>query len=119
MYRITRGFFSCSFPQDFLACLPIASRLHHLKIVAKAMKERQERREELAAGKESGRGGADGGFARREIEIRLTEAQWRMADAEADQDYSLCTRLQRDIKNLEVCGCCCRGHDEGRKERDP
>lgn len=66
------------------------------------MKERQERREELAAGKEGGDGGADGGAARREIEVRLMEAQWRMADAEADQDFSLCTRLQRDIKNLEV-----------------
>lgn len=86
-----------------MACLPIASRLHHLRIVGKAMKERQERREELAAGKESGGGGADGGFARREIEIGLMEAQWRLADAEADQNYSLCTRLQRDIKNLEVC----------------
>jgi len=90
-----------------LACLPIASRLHHLRIVARAMKERQQRREELAAGKEGGDGGADGGAARREIEVRLMEAQWRMADAEADQDFSLCTRLQRDIKNLEVRACRC------------
>lgn len=87
-----------------MACLPIASRLHHLRIVAKAMKEKDERRKELAAagnGKGGG-GGKDGGFARQEIEVRLMEAQWRMADAEADQDFSLCSRLQRDIKALEV-----------------
>lgn len=74
------------------------------------MKEREERRKEVAAGKEGG-GGVDGGYARRETEVRLMEARWRMADAEADQDFSLCTRLQRDIKNLEVRvrirGYCC------------
>lgn len=84
-----------------MACLPVASRLHHVRIVAQSMKDREERRKELAAGKKGG-GGVDGGYARQEIEVRLMEARWRMADAEADQDFSLCTRLQRDIKNLEV-----------------
>lgn len=60
----------------------------------------EERRKALGI---RGRGGSgDKGVSREEIEIRLVEAQWRMADAEAEQDYSLCTRLQRDIKELEV-----------------
>ncbi|CAB1106500.1 unnamed protein product [Ectocarpus sp. CCAP 1310/34] len=89
--------------KDFLACLPVASRLHHLKIVATSMKERDERRKELAAdGNGGGAIGADGGPARQEVEVRLMEAGWRMADAEAEQNYAVCTRLQREIKNLEA-----------------
>lgn len=96
------------FFQDFLACLPVASRLHHLRIVATSMKERDERRKELAAGGNGGGAiGADGGPARQEVEVRLMEAGWRMADAEAEQNYAVCTRLQREIKNLEVRCCCC------------
>ncbi|CAN0160389.1 unnamed protein product, partial [Ectocarpus sp. 6 AP-2014] len=89
--------------KDFLACLPVASRLHHLRIVATSMKERDERRKELAAGGNGGGAiGADGGSARQEVEVRLMEAGWRMADAEAEQNYAVCTRLQREIKNLEA-----------------
>lgn len=47
-------------------------------------------------------GSGDDGPSRQEIEIRLLEAVWRMADAEAEQDYSLCSNLQRDMKELEV-----------------
>lgn len=70
-------------------------------IVAKDMAAAAERRKAFAPRKGS-LGLTDGGASREEIEIRLLEAKWRMAEAEVEQDYSLCSRLQRNIKELEA-----------------
>lgn len=68
-----------------------------MSVFAKAQAEAAERRKSLGAGQ-----GGEGGVSREDIEISIIEAQWKMADAELEQDYALCSRLQRNMKELEV-----------------
>ena len=48
-----------------------------------------------------------GKVSREEIEISILEAQWKLVDAEAAHKFALCSKLQRDIQELEVWQACC------------
>lgn len=84
-----------------------------MTIIATERGAEAERRKNATTGKRKSGGSSTGADdeapSREEIEIRLLEAQWRLADAETEQDYSLCSKLQRDVKDLEVkwleCSC--------------
>lgn len=66
----------------------------------KEKKEAAERRKSMGINFRSR--GDDGNTTREDVEIRMVDTQWRLADAEQEQDFATCTRLQRNIKELEV-----------------
>lgn len=76
------------------------SRIHHMTILVTERGAEAERRKNSEnppnEGEESGM------LSREEIEIRLLEAEWKLVDAEAIQNYALCSKLQREMKELEV-----------------
>lgn len=82
-----------------------------MDILAKEKVAEAARRSRSLNGGGGGGGGSEagneGGVSREEVEVGILAAQWSMADAEAEQDYTLCSRLQREIKGLEVIFCFC------------
>lgn len=72
------------------------SKIYQLEIFVKFRKEVGNRR----ASRE--KEGKQNDNSREEVEISILETQWRLADAAENHDFNLCSRLQRDIRELEV-----------------
>lgn len=88
--------------QNYKACPPLISKIHQLEIFVKFRKEVENQR----ASREKKGKQNDG--SREEVEITMLETQWRLADAAENHDFNLCSRLQREIRELEVRLLCDR-----------
>lgn len=85
------------------------SKIHQLEVFVKFRKEVEKRK--ASREKEGKQKGGDD--SREEVEISILETQWRLADAAENHDFNLCSRLQRDIRELEVRLLC--NHTCGKK----